>query len=95
MIFISNSSNINIGSKQTGDFDTLPDLPPLAYEIGKCLSMLPSKQLGRMLRDGFMMRLEELQKTCPHFYDFVVEFGALLVRLDGEEDRGELQKINN
>jgi len=88
MIFISNSSNINVGNQlHFPASKPLPEESELTIHIGRCLNMLPSKQLGRCLRDAFLLRLEELQKNCPDFGEFVAEFTVLLMRLDNEEDK--------
>lgn len=95
MIFINNSSHISVGIRQQHEAgNTPPETTSLVIHIGTCLNMLPPKQLGRCLRDAFLLHLEELQKTCPDFYGFVVEFGVLLARLDAEEERQAIAKIN-
>lgn len=84
--FIFNANQISFGNNETSSSAPLHE-QQLANHIGQCLQRIPPKQLCRCLRESFLLRWEELQRTTPDFNELVTELLVLLARLDAEEDR--------
>jgi hypothetical protein len=87
--FIFNSNQIHFGNNSNAQFARPGDISnqELAFHIGSCLQRIPPKQLCRCLRESFLLRWEELQRSTPDFSELVTELTVLLARLDTEEDR--------